>query len=53
MREYGLNARFIELAGEVNNPMPEWPVSKLADALQDHGTVIKGSRVLILAIAYK
>ena len=52
-REYGLNTRFIELAGEVNTSMPEWVVSKVADALNDHGKAIKGSKILILGVAYK
>jgi UDP-N-acetyl-D-glucosamine dehydrogenase len=52
-REYGLNTRFIELAGEINRAMPEWVIGKLADALNDRGRSIKGSRVLVLGIAYK
>lgn len=52
-REYGLHTRFIELAGEVNNAMPEWVIGKVIDSLNDHGKALKGSRVLILGIAYK
>lgn len=52
-REYGVNARFIELAGEVNRGMPEWVVAKVADALNDGGKPLKNSRILILGIAYK
>jgi len=52
-REYGVNTRFIELAGEVNSAMPEWVVSKVADALNDRKKAIRGSRILILGIAYK
>jgi len=52
-REYGLNTRFIELAGEVNANMPQWVVSKVADGLNDAGKAIKGSKVLVLGIAYK
>lgn len=52
-REYTLNTRFIELAGEVNSSMPEWVVAKLADALNDQGKPIRGSRILVLGIAYK
>ena len=52
-REYGLHTRFIELAGEVNSSMPEWVVGKLADALNDRGKSVKGSKVLVLGIAYK
>jgi len=52
-REYGLHTRFIELAGEINHAMPNWVVSKLADALNERGRAVKGSRVLVLGIAYK
>ena len=52
-REYGLNTRFIELAGEINHAMPEWVISKLADALNDRCKSVRGSRVLVLGIAYK
>jgi len=52
-REYGVNTRFIELAGEINHYMPHWVVGKVADALNDHGKAIKGSRILVLGLAYK
>ena len=52
-REYGVNTRFIELAGEVNSSMPEYVVNKTALALNDHQHSIKGSKVLVLGIAYK
>lgn len=52
-REYGVNTRFIELAGEVNSYMPEWVLGKVADALNGHGKAIKGSKILVLGIAYK
>ncbi len=52
-REFGLNTRFIELAGEVNNSMPEFVVNKTMLALNEKGKAIKGSKVLILGIAYK
>ena len=52
-REYGLNTRFIELAGEVNTAMPQWVISKVTDALNERSLPIKGSRFLILGIAYK
>ncbi|MCF7978833.1 MAG: nucleotide sugar dehydrogenase [Chromatiaceae bacterium] len=52
-REYGLNTRFIELAGEVNTNMPQWVVSKVADALNDRGKAVKGAKILVLGIAYK
>lgn len=52
-REYGLHTRFIELAGEINSSMPEWVIGKVADALNDRCKSIKGSKILILGIAYK
>ena len=52
-REYGINTRFIELAGEVNSSMPEWVVAKVVDGLNRHKKPVNGSRILILGIAYK
>ena len=52
-REYGLHTRFIELSGEVNQAMPEYVVSKLVDGLNQKGKALKGSKVLVLGIAYK
>lgn len=52
-REYEMNTRFIELAGEVNTSMPFWVVSKVMDALNQHGKSLKGSKVLVLGAAYK
>jgi UDP-N-acetyl-D-glucosamine dehydrogenase len=52
-REYEISTRFIELAGEVNTSMPDFVVSKVIQALNDQGKALKGSRVLVLGIAYK
>jgi UDP-N-acetyl-D-glucosamine dehydrogenase len=52
-REYGVHTRFIELAGEINSSMPQFVISKLADALNERSKAIKGSRVLVLGLAYK
>ncbi|MGA4645488.1 nucleotide sugar dehydrogenase [Limisphaera sp. 4302-co] len=52
-REYGKNTRFIELAGEINTSMPEYVVHRVADALNDRGRAVKGSRILVLGLAYK
>ncbi len=52
-REYGLHTRFIELAGEVNSAMPDYVISKLTGALNDREKSVKGSKVLVLGIAYK
>ena len=52
-KQHGVEARFIELAGEVNRAMPEWVVGKLEAALKARGQSLPGSRVLVLGIAYK
>jgi UDP-N-acetyl-D-glucosamine dehydrogenase len=52
-REYGLHTRFIELAGEINSSMPHYVVAKIVDALNAHGKAVKGSKILVLGIAYK
>ena len=52
-REYGQNTRFIELAGEINTGMPEYVIHRLADALNDRTRSVKGSKILILGLAYK
>ena len=52
-REYGINTRFIELAGEINHYMPRWVVQKVADALNEKEKAIKGSNILILGLSYK
>jgi len=52
-KEYGVNTRFIELAGEVNSAMPEYVVSKVAEGLNHHKKAINGSKILVLGIAYK
>jgi len=52
-REYGVNTRFIELAGEINQAMPEWVFGKISRALNDRAKPVRGSRILALGIAYK
>ncbi len=52
-RAYGLHTRFIELAGEINRNMPEWVIGKVMEALNERGRALKGSKVLVLGIAYK
>jgi UDP-N-acetyl-D-glucosamine dehydrogenase len=51
--QYGVHTRFIELAGEINRAMPAWVLQRIADALNDAGKPVKGSRFLILGVAYK
>src|SRR5664279_659032 len=52
-REYGLSTRFIELAGEVNVSMPQYVIDKLQAGLNEQEKSVKGSRVLMLGLAYK
>src|SRR5262249_42609914 len=52
-RRYGLNTRFIELAGEVNTAMPQYVVGRIAEALNDDGKAVRGSSVCLLGVAYK
>jgi UDP-N-acetyl-D-glucosamine dehydrogenase len=52
-REYEQNTRFIELAGEINTSMPDYVVGRVAEALNAGGKPIKGSRILIVGLAYK
>ena len=52
-REFGKHTRFIELAGEINTGMPDYVISIVVDALNKEGKAIKGSKILILGLAYK
>jgi UDP-N-acetyl-D-glucosamine dehydrogenase len=52
-REYGQTTRFIELAGEVNSAMQEHVTNRVAEALNSHSKPVKGSRVLLIGLAYK
>lgn len=52
-REFGMATRFIELAGEINTSMPQYVIQRLESALSDKGKPIRGSRILILGLAYK
>ncbi len=52
-REYGVNTRFIELAGEINSHMPRWVLGKINEALNSVAKAINGSQILMLGIAYK
>jgi UDP-N-acetyl-D-glucosamine dehydrogenase len=52
-REYGVHTRFIELAGEINQYMPEWVINKVTDALNERGKALNRSKVLVLGVAYK
>ena len=52
-RQYGEPTRFIELAGEINTAMPEYVINRLAMALNDRKKPIRGSKILVLGLAYK
>jgi UDP-N-acetyl-D-glucosamine dehydrogenase len=53
LRTLNYKARFIELAAEVDGQMPYFVVSKVVDALNDEQKALKGSRILVLGVAYK
>lgn len=52
-RQYGMATQFIELAGQINTGMPHYVVERVADALNERRKSLKGSRVLVLGLAYK
>jgi UDP-N-acetyl-D-glucosamine dehydrogenase len=52
-REYDFATRFIELAGEINTAMPYHVVDALVSALNSHERSVKGSKILLLGVAYK
>jgi UDP-N-acetyl-D-glucosamine dehydrogenase len=53
MKAFHYNARFIELASEINTNMPRYVVSRVMEGLNDRGKPLKGSKVLVLGAAYK
>lgn len=53
MKSFNYNARFIELASEINTNMPRYVVSRVMEALNDRSKALKGSKVLVLGAAYK
>jgi UDP-N-acetyl-D-glucosamine dehydrogenase len=52
-KEYDFNTRFIELAGEVNEAMPEFVTQQVAKALNKHRKPMNGARILVLGMSYK
>lgn len=52
-REYDMATKFIELAGEINTAMPEYVVSRVAEALNEFGKPIRGSKIFLVGLAYK
>jgi len=52
-KEYGIHTRFIELAGEINDHMPEYVIRRTMEVLNQRKKAVNGSRVLIMGLAYK
>ncbi len=52
-RMHGFEARFIDLASQVNSEMPHYVVSKVTEGLNDHRKSLRGSKVLVVGVAYK
>jgi UDP-N-acetyl-D-glucosamine dehydrogenase len=52
-REVGMPTKFIELAGQINQAMPEYVVHRVSLAMNERGKVVKGSRILVLGLSYK
>jgi UDP-N-acetyl-D-glucosamine dehydrogenase len=52
-KQFDFRTRFIELAGEVNGEMPYFVIQRIADGLNEQSKSIKGSRIMVLGLAYK
>lgn len=52
-REYDQHTKFIELAGEINTQMPDYVIARIGEALNEDSKSIKGSKILMLGMAYK
>ena len=52
-KQFGINTRFIELAGEINTNMPKWVIGKALEVLTQQGKNLQGAKVLILGVACK
>ena len=50
---FGIDARFIQLAGDINSAMPDYVIDRLEKAFEDHNKLIKKSKILIVGLAYK
>lgn len=53
MKSFHYNARFIELASEINTNMPRYVVARILEAMNDRSMLLNGSKVLVLGVAYK
>tara|TARA_Y100001978_G_C23685147_1_gene431443 strand:- start:211 stop:1524 length:1314 start_codon:yes stop_codon:yes gene_type:complete len=52
-KEYGMNTKFIELAGEINSSMPNYVISKVIEAFNSKEKALRNSKILIIGISYK
>lgn len=52
-KEFGLSTKFIELSGDINSSMPGYVVSRTMEAMNEFGKCLKGSKVLVVGLAYK
>lgn len=52
-KEVGRPTKFIELAGEINQQMPQYVISRVMEALNDDSKALRGSKVLVIGVAYK
>src|SRR6185295_10432679 len=52
-KEYDFSTRFIHLAGEINTSMPHHVVERIGDALNQRSKAIRGSKIMLLGVAYK
>jgi UDP-N-acetyl-D-glucosamine dehydrogenase len=52
-KEFDLNAKFIELAGEINCGMPQWVIERLSEGLNGHKKSLKDAKILLMGLAYK
>jgi UDP-N-acetyl-D-glucosamine dehydrogenase len=53
LKTLNYNARFIELASEINTSMPLYVINKVVNALNDDSKAVRGSRIVVLGVAYK
>lgn len=53
VKEYGMTARFIELAGEINSNVQKWVLEKISSELNRREISVKGSKILLLGLSYK
>ena len=53
VKSLGINTRFIELAGEINNNMPKWIVEKISDNFNKMNNNLNKSKIIIIGLSYK